>query len=317
MRSCRSLAAAALVALAAGAAAAPGRITVAREAVVEGPTIRLGEIAALEGAGAEALAAVPIGAAPSAGESRLLDGRTVLHALRREAGGLDGLLYTIPPAVRVRRAAQEISAQAVRAILEDHLASSLGEAAADAELRAVELPGPVRIPAGPYTARVLPPPGAAPVGRVRLQVEFTVDGRPARTVWVTADVGLHGPVVVARRPVARGETLAADDLALDRRDLSQAPRGVLADPAEAVGRVAQAPLVPWAPIRRDQLAAAAVVRRGDVVLLVAERGTVRITAPGEVRADAGLGEQVRVLNRTSRKDVVGRVVDGATVAVDF
>jgi flagella basal body P-ring formation protein FlgA len=279
--------------------------------------VRLADVATLQGERAEALGAVVLGNAPAAGESRTLDGALVLSAIRREAGSLDGLTYTIPASVRVRRAAQDISEAAVRQIVEGFLGETLGAGAGDAVVRAVELPGPLRVPAGAYTARVLAPPGMPLLGRVRLQVEFSLDGRPTKTVWITADIGLYGPVVVATRPVARGELVSAADVTVDRLDLSQVVRGVATDIGDVAGRLARTPLVPYLPIRRDQLESPAAVHRGDVVLLVAERKGLRITAPGEVRDDAGLGEQVRVVNRVSRKDLVGRVRNASTVAVEF
>jgi flagella basal body P-ring formation protein FlgA len=307
-----------VIALAAlDAIAGTGRIVVAPEVTVQAQVLRLGDIAALEGERAQALGTVVLGTAPAAGESRTLDGSFILSAIRREAGSLEGLTYTIPASVRVRRAAQEVSEAAVRQIIEEYLAQTLGAGAGDAVLRSVELPGPVRVPAGAWTARVLAPPGMALLGRVRLQVEFSLDGRPAKTVWVTTDIGLYGPVVVATRPVARGELVSAADVTVDRLDLSQVARGVATDVADVAGRLARSPLVPYSPIRREQLESPATVHRGDVVLLVVERGGMRITAPGEVRSDAGRGEQVRVLNRVSRKDVVGRVRDASTVAVEF
>lgn len=297
--------------------AGTGRIVVPAEVTVHGQVVRLGDVASLEGERAEALGSVVLGTAPTAGESRTLDGALVLSAIRREAGGLDGLTYTIPAAVRVRRAAQDVPEAAVRQIVEGFLAESLGVGAGEAVLRSVELPGPIRVPAGAYTARVLAPPGMPLMGRVRLQIEFTLDDRPAKTVWITADIGLYGPVVVATRPVARGELVSAADVSVDRLDLSQLPRGVVSEVRDVTGHLARAPLVPYTPIRREQLESPAAVHRGDVVLLVAERNGMRITAPGEVRDDAGLGEQVRVVNRLSRKDVVGRVRDASTVTVDF
>ena len=298
-------------------AAGTGRIVVPTEVTVHGSVVRLGDVATLQGEGAQALGTVVLGSAPAAGESRTLDGALVLSAIRRAAGSLDGLTYTIPASFRVRRAAQDVSEVAVRQIIEGFLAETLGAGAGEAVLRSVELPGPIRVPAGTYTARVLAPPGMPLLGRVRLQVEFSLDDRPLKSVWITADIGVYGPVVVATRPVGRGELVSAADLTVDRLDLSQLPRGVVSDPADVSGHLARSPLVPYTPIRRDQLESPAAVHRGDVVLLVAERHGMRITAPGEVRDDAGLGEQVRVVNRVSRKDVVGRVRDASTVAVDF
>jgi len=314
----RARAAAVAVLLTAWAASAAGsRITVARRATVAGPTIRLADIATLDGEPAEALGSLDLGPAPRPGEHRALAGAVVLQALRREAGALDDIAYTIPATVDVRRASQQVGEPEVRQIIEDFLVQTLGEAADDAVLRAVELPDRIVIPTGEYQARVIPPGRTPLVGRVRLQVEFTIDGRSVRTAWVGADIGLWGPVVVARRAIARGEPLTEADLTLDRRDLSHVPRGVLSDLEAVVGRVARAPIVAFVPIRREQVETPAAVRRGDAVLLVAERKGLRITAPGEVHADAGLGEQVRVINRATRKLLTGRVVDARTVGVDF
>jgi len=287
------------------------------DATATGPVIRLGDIALLEGPATATLGDVSLGPAPGAGESRTLEGARVLDALRRAGADFAEITYTIPPVIHVRRASQDVSEAAMRQILEKFLGEALGAGAADAELRSVELPGAIRIPAGAYTTRVVPPLDRPLLGRVRLEVEFAVEDRPVKSVWVTADIGLYGAVVVATRAVARGERLAAADLTTERRDLSAMGRGVLTEASEAAGRIARAPLVPYTPVRRDQLDLPADVHRGDVVLLVAERGPLRITAPGEAREDGTRGQQVHVLNRVSRKDLVGHVVDNTTVAVDF
>jgi flagellar basal-body rod protein FlgG len=307
-----------LLGVASVALAAPTtRVTVAREASVRGASIRLGDVAVVDGANAGPLADLVLAPAPAAGETRALEGGQVLAALRRATGADEGLVYTIPPLVRVRRAAQELDAAALRGVVEDWLATAYREAQGEPVLHAVELPAPIRLPTGAWTARVVPPAGTALLGRVRLQLDLAVDGEPARSAWVVADVGLVADVVTSRRPVARGEVLGADDVALERRDLAEMPRGVLTALDEAVGQMTRTPLTPGAAIRREQLAAPAAVCRGDVVLLVAERGGLRLTAPGEVRHDAAVGEQVEVTNRTSRKAVVGTVLDPRTVAVVF
>src|SRR5262245_39432605 len=219
--------------------AAADRIQVSRDATVSGTAIQLGDLAVLEGARAEALSSLHLGQAPVVGESRMLDGHAVLAALRREAGDLDGITYSIPTTIRVRRATQEIGEAAIRSLIEGFLVEALGPGAGDAVLRSVELPGPVRLPAGAYTARVVPQPGVPLLGRVRLEIAFTVDGRPMRSAFVVADIGLYGPVVVATRPIARGETLGPDDVTVDQRDLSEVPRGIVSDLAEATGHVAR------------------------------------------------------------------------------
>src|SRR5262249_2715604 len=102
---------AALVATARGGAATDGaRVTVFDEATVDAPTVRLGAIARLEGAAAEALGEVALAGAPAAGGERLLDGAGILAALRAAGGDDAAGTYTDPPARRVRGAAPEGSA---------------------------------------------------------------------------------------------------------------------------------------------------------------------------------------------------------------
>jgi flagella basal body P-ring formation protein FlgA len=306
-----------VAALAVAVPAAAERIAVAPESLVRGASVRLGDVAVLEGERVRGLAGLVLADAPTPGESRSIAGTRVLDTLRRELGGLDGVRYTIPSLVRVRRAAQEIPGDALRELVERFLVERLATGEHEPRLRGFEVAGPVRIAPGPFDARVTAPAGAPLVGRTRLAIEFAQDGEPAARAWVTADVGLEGPVVVTRRALGRGEPVLPEDLAVERREVSDRATGLVTDPAEAAGRVARVPVAALTPLRREHLAAPAAVRRGDAVLLVAERGGVRLTVPGEVRDEAALGEAVRVTNRVSRKEVIGRVRDARTVAVDF
>lgn len=300
----------------AAGAAEGGRLVVPAEVIVSADPVRVRDVAALEGA-AEALGDVVLGPAPGAGESRTFDGLRLLDTLKR--GGLDParVTYTLPPRLRVRRATQDVPPAELRALIEAHVAEELGAGAADATVRSVETAGPVLVPSGAWTATVTTPAGATLVGRVRFAVDFRQDDRVVRTAWVTADIARQASVVVATRAVGRGEVVTEHDVTVERLDLSDLPRGIVTDPAELVGLTVRQPLMPWAPVRREQLGTSALVRRGDAVLIVATSGALRITTPGEVRADAARGESVAVLNRASGKQIVGRVVDARTVQVEF
>lgn len=293
-----------------------GRLRIPPEAIVTADPVRLRDVAQLEGPAAEALADVVLGPAPRGAEVRLLDGSRILETLRR-AGLSPAVTYAIPATLRLRRATQEIPSAAVRGVVEEWLVGQLGDGAADARLVALDTHGPLVVPAGAWTATVTAPPGTDLRGRVRLELVLVVDGTPARTAWVTADIARFGEVVVATRDVAPGEAIRPGDLVLERRELSSVPRAVLTDLAEAEGAVARKPLRAWMPVARDQLGTPVVVHRGAPVLLVAERGALRVSVAGEARHDAGRGERITVTNRASGKAVVGRVVDAGTVAVGF
>jgi flagella basal body P-ring formation protein FlgA len=298
------------------AAEPAGRLTVRPEVTVDGDAVRVGDIAALDGT-AEALAGIEVGPAPAPGEVRALAAATILGALRGNGVDLAGLRYFIPATVRVRRGAQRVDAGDVRAIIETYLRDTVGAEDGRLVLRAVEVPGALDLPRGPYTWRVTPPGRGPLIGKTRLLVEFLQDGRAVGSVFAVADVAAFEAVYFLRRPLSRGEVVSAEDLASERREVSLLPLGAITRAEDAIGKQAATALVAFVPLRHEQLQAPAVVRRGDVVTLLAESAGLRITVPGEVREDAARGGQVRVLNRSSQKEVVGRVVDGATVWVQF
>jgi len=306
----------ALALAAAPAGAATGTLRIPAEALVTGDPVHLGDIAQLEGDGAMALRGLVLSAAPRGTEVRVLDGARVLDALR--LAGLDpAVTYTIPATIRLRRAIQEIPQPALRTLVEEWLARQLGPGAKDAALVALDTHGPVVVPTGAWTATVSVPPGVELRGRVRLEIGLAVDGVPVRTVWVTAEISRWSRVAVATRDIGRGEPVRPGDLALERREGAGLPRCVLTDLGEAEGAVAVRPLRAWSAVACDDLGAPVVVRRGTPVLLVAERGALRVSAAGEARHDAARGERVAVVARGSGKVIVGRVHDASTVTVGF
>ncbi len=60
-----------------------------------------------------------------------------------------------------------------------------------------------------------------------------------------------------------------------------------------------------------------LVKRGDLVTIVAESEALKITTQGVVTEKGCKGEMVRVINTSSRKEVFARVRDARTVEVEF
>ncbi len=293
------------------------RISVLAEATVDGEVVRLGDLARLEGPSAAALADVEIGRAPQPGGTRSFAGATILATLREQVVDLDRVRYRIPNLVRVHRRAQEVSAAAVRGIVEEYMQRQVAAQGGDVLLRQVDVPAPVGLPLGPFTTQVTPIQANPAAGTTRLLIEFLQDQRVMGSTTVTAHLALFENVWVARRAISAGGIVGAEDVMAERRDVSALPRGAVTRAEDAVGKEARVGIPLLAPLRHDQLQAPVVVRRGDVVMLLAESTGLRITTRGEVRENAPQNGQVRVWNAASHKEVVGRVVDAGTVEVGF
>jgi flagella basal body P-ring formation protein FlgA len=60
-----------------------------------------------------------------------------------------------------------------------------------------------------------------------------------------------------------------------------------------------------------------LVKRGDIVKIVANTGIMTITATGMVKQKGRKGEMVRVMNTDSNRIVTARVTGPGAVEVDF
>jgi flagellar basal body P-ring formation protein FlgA len=306
----------ALLGLGAGAPAAgtePGRITVGRIATVVGETVTVADLATLEGS-ATAFADVELGPAPSPGTGRRLDGHTILRRLKEAGLDVARTRYLIPATVRVERAAQDVGADELRAAVEDAAPELLrpGE-----RLRSLDVPGPARIPLGAYDTRVAMAPAQGGGARRRFDVDVVQDGRVVTSVPVRAEIDAVGPVVVARRPLPRGTLLRADDLMVEDRDLTAARGGAIHDLADAVGKQTKVTVPAGAAVTFRAVERPILVQRGDLVTVVVETQGMRLSVPGEARETGAAGEAIRVLNRKSKQELSGRVVERGMVLVQY
>ncbi len=287
-----------------------GRVTVQRSAVVAGPSIKLGDLALLEG-NAAALADVDLGPAPEANAPRRLEGAVILRRLQEAGMDASATRYVIPATVRVERSAQEVSVEEIRNAVLNVASDALppGET-----IRDLEVAGPVRIPTGPYEARVSTTSNGRP-GRRRFEVQLVHEGDVLATVPVTAKTDAHGPVVVTKQSMPRGAVVGPDDVQVEQRNQKDVPENALTTTAQAIGMETKVALAAAAPLPRTALAAPIIVRKGDLVTMIVETPIMRITASGEALEPGAVGSGIKVMNRASKQTVAGRVIDHGVVLV--
>lgn len=158
-------------------------------------------------------------------------------------------------------------------------------------------------------------PGARSPARMTVQVRCADPG--GWRIYVPVEVHYYDRVVVASRAVDRGATLAPADLLVEERDTSSLPSSYMRDPAELAGFTLARPVAAGTVISASLLAADHVIRRGDVVTLIAQSGAMTVRAQGRALADATMRERVRVQNLGSGRQIDGVAVGAGLVEVSF
>jgi len=143
------------------------------------------------------------------------------------------------------------------------------------------------------------------------RVSVKVDCRDA-TPWsrhVAAQVRVFREVVVASRSIGRGTMLSAADIAVREVDVSTT-RGQILESADTVlGMELRRPASPGDVLSMDMLITPLMVKRGDTVVVTAERSGVVIRQQGVALQDGEAGKQIQIRNARSER-VINAVVTG-------
>lgn len=142
------------------------------------------------------------------------------------------------------------------------------------------------------------PAGAKLWGRSSLGVRC-VDGANW-TVFVPIEVRVWGAVAVAARPIARGRPVTADDVRIDRLDLTRVSGTVYGADDGFDGSVAVRAIAAGEPLRRDLLRPPPVMAAGDPVKVVYDGNGFAVSIDGKALAPAGDGQTVRVATAAGR-----------------
>ncbi len=115
-------------------------------------------------------------------------------------------------------------------------------------------------------------------------------------------------VVMLTTHLARGTQLTADVLTVRQVAAQQASGGVLERPEQAIGAELVRDLAPGRPLRRHDVRAAVLVKRGALVqITIGNAQRFAISARLVAQQDGRLGQQIKLKNPDTGRLVMGRV----------
>jgi flagella basal body P-ring formation protein FlgA len=155
-----------------------------------------------------------------------------------------------------------------------------------------------------------------PTSTLILRCQVLADGTTAADVMLTLRASLWRDAWFAREPIAAGSTFDPSDLEARRIDClreRQALPATIGDDSFIFARqVAADHVLSWQDVARRPL-----VRKGDVVDVVAAEGGLLVTMKAQAVENGVRGDIVTVRNLETRKDISGQVVAQDRVEVRF
>lgn len=291
-------------------------VTLQPSAEVSEQTITLGDIASFdeESPLSRALASQPVGQAPSPGQQITLQAGSVIRNLMSNLPQQSTVQWQGAADIKVTRSAVVVSPAQVLQIIGNYIGENTRNLA-QAEIRFIPSaqPLPFSLPSGKLTWQVTPSDPQI-LGSSRFSVIFSVDGRVRKNMSVRGRMEVLVPVVVVKGDTAKGSVLGPAHLAMSVLDISEM-RGPILDPKEVIGKRLLVSVKSGRPLAKHQIDFPPVVRRGELVRIILQRGGLFLTATGIARNDGVADETIRVQNTASNKIVYCRVAAPGIVEV--
>ncbi len=282
-----------------------------RTVTVTSEIVRIGDM--IENAGAASQ--IAIFRAPDLGTSGTVSTAAVLQAARVHVIGIDteGISDVL-----VTRASRAITAKDVEKRIAEAIAQQLGlsgdseiTARLDRDMRTLHVEASATAPlqitrlsfdsrSGQFDA-ALEMPGSTVARRQPLRFS----GKAMETVEIASLV----------RPLARGETIRASDIIMERRPKTEAGADTASDMEHVVGMAPRRAMRAGQVLRSTDLMRPELVQRNENVTLVFEVPGIMLTSRAKALESGAEGDLISVLNIQSKRTVQGTVTGPNTVTV--
>lgn len=148
-----------------------------------------------------------------------------------------------------------------------------------------------------------------------LTVRVRCSGSQPWTVYVSANVDITTQVIVATRPLQRGQIIDDTMITLKRLSLNGLGQHFYQRAEDIIGKQVAHSMSGNRVIRSNMLEEALLVKRGDNVVIIAQNEALAVKMTGTALSNGQKGEQIRVKNNRSQRIVKAEVLSRGEVAV--
>ena len=292
------------------------RLRIREAAVANGNMVLLGDIAEPYGPLPEhqwqQLAARPLWPAPpEAGKPLQISKSRLIPALRERLGDLADRCL-LPNSLAIQRGGAVWYEDDIRSLIVKTLSPTFNVLPGRVDMTDFRLPAYIFLAHAGQAVQVEPVKPAA--GRISFRfIVAEVDGSVARRFSGSAFLNVWAEVACTAKAYNRGDILTPEGVTWISKNLAHI-RGDFWDgrggPWQVIRNIGAGQ-----PIFLTDIEPQSAMRKGTIVTLVYNKGSVRVTAQAEALSDGSLGQTIPVRNLQSKKQVFAVIRDSSTVEV--
>jgi flagella basal body P-ring formation protein FlgA len=220
-----------------------------------------------------------------------------------------GCVWLIPAQASSIQSLESIRSVVKAYVLSQHIDSKdnikVDVSRLDSRLKLVKCPAPLQ---------AFLPPGGKTTGNISVGVRCRDEQKPW-SIYVAARVSEFAKVLVASRSLPRGKHLAPGDVRLERRNIAKLYRGYLSQVSEINGKLLKRTVSPGMVLTTTMLSKPRLVKRGELISILARSKVLEVRMRGEALAGGGIGDVIRARNLNTRKIVQGTITSDGSLEV--
>lgn len=212
---------------------------------------------------------------------------------------------------------QTISAQYIAELARSFVEARLAEEKADGDFTAelAALPAKAYVPQGNISYAVDLPYGVRYNTPTSVSVTIRVNGQFAHRSIVRIRVHQYKKIAVLNRAIEPKRIITADDVRLERMDVTRLGAGYSTNLNEFIGKQAARYLAAGAILKSSMVQKPIIIQAMMPVKIVSKRNGVEIAADGQALQSGKEGDLIRVRNTLTKKIIVARIIDSESVEV--
>lgn len=140
-----------------------------------------------------------------------------------------------------------------------------------------------------------------------LSIKVRCSGSRPWSIYVGTKVILEQPVVVINNSLPKRHILTAKDLNLESQDIFKLRGGYATDTGKIIGLELKRPVRTGAIVYNHLLKEPNIISKGDRVLVVAQRGALKVSSPGIALNSGSRGDKIRIENLRSSKVIQAKI----------
>jgi len=326
---------AALAVCASTASAGEASVRLYSTAVVTDDTIKLADVAELQGESSKLAGSWVVAAAPKVGQTCEINLEQVQRALAHKGANLSQWIIRGASQCVVSRPKNALSSATQPAPAGASPSCEVGPIDPDSlegilrihlERKLRDLGGQVLIKFSPVADQVLAlkrpqyefsivDHGEQPLGLVPVEVTVSERGRVVRTLPMLVHVSLRKPVVVAARAINGRQRIESTDVVLAERTFDRLEDVGLSDPGPLIGQQAKRPIGRGDLLIARDVEPVPLVNRNDLVTVWVRLGNVTVRGAAQAMTAGTYGQIVTLKNEASKQTFTAIVTGPRTAEV--